>query len=148
MNDYDLLHPPPREPDITVRRFLLIVAAAVLFCFAALAVAMYTFTRPPDCPQCERRTFDSEIWKRAPMEKPYPRVQMVDDLLQNYKVVGMTPEMVEGLLGPASTVYHSPAQCEYFTLLGAERSIFAIDGAFLCLNFEDGHVIEARIVEG
>ena len=148
MNDYDLLHPPVREPDITPLRFLAIVVAAILFCFAVLLIASYVALHSYDCPQCERTAFDSEIWKHAPVEKPYPRVQMVDDLLLNYKLVGMTPELVEALLGPASTEDKSLDRCEYFTVLGAERSMFPIDPIFLCLQFEDGVVIEARIVEG
>lgn len=146
MNEHDLLHPPVREPDITVRRFIAIVVAAILFCFSVPVIGTYIALHTFDCAECEKKTFDSEIWKHAPLQKPYPRVQMVDDLLLNYRLVGMTPELVEALLGPASTV-DSTGECGYFTVLGAELSMFPIDPIFLCLRFEEGQVVDARIVE-
>lgn len=106
-----------------------IVVAAVLY----LALQWYWTPR-----------FDSSKWK-ASTGRDAVRVQMVDDLLQRYELVGMTHEQIHQLLGPPrNTPYFR--EFDYVYLLGPERSFVGIDSEWLCINFAEGLVTEVRVM--
>ncbi len=80
-----------------------------------------------------KSNFSTERW----LNKPEERVYMVDDLLEHYKLNGMTSEEVDKLLG-------NPTQTEYFKeennivyYLGDERGLISIDSEWLILFFND-----------
>ena len=88
--------------------------------------------------------FDSDTWKSV-AGSDATRLAMVDDLLARYELVGMTREEVDGLLGvPTETGYF--ANFEYVYLLGPERGFISIDSEWLCIDFEDGVVSDARLM--
>ena len=70
---------------------------------------------------------------------------MVDDLLARYELVGMTRAAVDELLGvPPDTAYFT--DFDYVYWLGRERGFISIDSEWLCLDFEDGVVVDARLM--
>ena len=72
------------------------------------------------------------------------RLNMVDDLLRRYKLVGMSRTELEALLGkPPPTGYF--ANYDYVYWLGPERGFISIDSEWLCIKFKDDIVIDAKI---
>lgn len=70
---------------------------------------------------------------------------MVDDLLARYELVGMTRDKVDELLGvPPETAYFTGFDYVYW--LGPERGFISIDSEWLCIDFEDGVVVDARLM--
>ncbi len=70
---------------------------------------------------------------------------MVDDLLSRFELIEMTREQIHDLLGPPrDTPYFREFDCVY--LLGPERSFIGIDSEWLCLNFADNVVTEAKVM--
>lgn len=97
-----------------------------------------------DGPQCD---FNSERWKDDTTQCPNDaiRVCMINDLLHRYKLVGMTRTELEKLLGkPPPTNYFR--DYEYVYWLGPERSYMSIDSEWLCINFKNDKVSDARIL--
>ena len=119
-------------------------AAGILVFFLASVVLLYFYPSSFPCPQCKDREFDSALWRNPPAE--FTRVQMVNDLLKNHGLVGMTSDGIDALLGPGDG--YEVRGCHYAALLGPERSIFALDPVCLCLRFENGRVADAEVVEG
>ena len=94
-----------------------------------------------------RTRFDSTSWKNEKMaswNNPI-RLRMVDDLLKEYKLVGMSREQIDELLGvPEPTgLFQS---YDYVYWLGPERGIISIDSESLCIKFNNDIVIEAKIL--
>ena len=93
-----------------------------------------------------RVSFDSAKWKAENQGGPQGvRVRMVDDLLRKHRLVGMTREQVDGLLGvPPHTNYFR--EYDYVYWLGPERGFISIDSEWLVIKFEKGVVTEARVL--
>jgi len=94
--------------------------------------------------------FDSEAWKaslaRDDDDDNPVRLQMVDSLLDQYHLQGMSREQIVALLGkPPETRYFKDSDFVYW--LGPERGAFRIDSEWLTIRFDQTkHVREARIV--
>ncbi len=85
----------------------------------------------------ERRTFRTEKW----IADPEHRTQIVDDLLAEHELVGMTEEVVIALLGEHNNDYgYFLAEDRFIYYLGPERGLFSIDSEWLILDFSDGIV--------
>jgi hypothetical protein len=94
-----------------------------------------------------RIRFDSAAWKDAFREDGWNpvRLRMVDDLLSRHRLVGMSTEEIDELLGPATPTGHFGAY-DYVYWLGPERSFISIDSEWLGLKFDGGRVVEASIL--
>lgn len=146
MSDRELLHPRVREAKITLRRFLVVAAVAIVAFLTFIAIALlYFYPRTFSCPQCETMRFEAEAWRTPPETNPFARIRMVDDLLASYLLVGNRQESVAELLGPASSGGYPG--CDYLTWLGPERSAFALDSNYLCVWFTNGQVAGVSIIE-
>ena len=89
-------------------------------------------------------SFDSDAWKSVTGNDP-SRLAVVDDLFARYELVGMTRAAVDQLLGvPPDTAYF--ADFDYVYWLGPERDFISIDSGWLCLDFEDDVVVDARLM--
>ena len=113
-----------------------VVGVLVLLVLAIVIVDAYLwFTRT---------RFDSSIWRAATNNDPV-RIEMVDDLMSQYDLVGMTRADVDKLLGiPPSTSYFS--EFDYVYWLGPERGYISIDSEWLCLKFRREKVVEAEVM--
>ena len=90
----------------------------------------------------ERRSFRTEKW----ISDPENRTRIVDDLLSDYELVGMTEEEIRALLGGhdnESGYFLKEDRLVYW--LGPERGWISIDSEWLVLDFADGVVADAFI---
>ncbi|MCA9431056.1 MAG: hypothetical protein KC940_11165 [Candidatus Omnitrophica bacterium] len=123
----------------------------VFSCAFLLFLPIITFGAPLYVPVIQewlaRIDFDSEAWKdpkNSTWSNPL-RIRMVDDLLWEYDLEGMTSEEVTELLGPTDkTDYFSSWDFVYW--LGPERGFFSIDSEWLVLKLDaEGKVREYKI---
>ena len=80
----------------------------------------------------EQHRFSREKW----LEAPENRTRIVDDLLANHELVGMTGEEVLALLGDCdneSGYFQQQDRLIYW--LGPERGLMSIDSEWLILDF-------------
>lgn len=92
-----------------------------------------------------RRNFDSGEWQKAEGGNDDVRIKMMDSLLHDHKVVGMSRSQIDALLGkPGKTPYFS--DYEYVYWLGPERGFMSIDSEWLGLKFKDNVVTEASLL--
>ncbi len=93
-----------------------------------------------------RTAFDSTSWKAENRRgADGVRVRMVDDLLRTHKLVGMSRDQLEELLGvpPASEYFR---EYDYVYWLGPERGLFSIDSEWLVVRCGQGVVVSAQVV--
>ena len=84
-----------------------------------------------------QHTFYSDRWLNEPSE----RTDMIDNLLQNYEIVGLTETEVLSLLGPHDNAQGAfNANNRYVYYLGPERGLFSIDSEWLLIDFTNGVV--------
>lgn len=84
-----------------------------------------------------QHSFHSDRW----LNEPSKRTDMIDDLLQNHEIVGLTETEVLSLLGPhdnAQGVFDADDRYVYY--LGPERGLFSVDSEWLLIDFINGIV--------
>lgn len=89
-------------------------------------------------------TFTSEKWITAPDQ----RGLIVNDLLREYSLIGMTEDEIIDLLGANDNdrgYYLKEDRFVYF--LGLEGQLFKIDDQWLCIDFIDGIVSDYSVVQ-
>ncbi|MDD2498466.1 MAG: hypothetical protein PHT78_03865 [Desulfitobacteriaceae bacterium] len=89
-----------------------------------------------------QHTFTTEKW----IEDPKKRVNLVDDLLAKYDLVGMTEEEILALLGEDSgdnAYYQDDNNFVYY--LGDERGLISIDSEWLIVKFFHGIANEITV---
>lgn len=111
------------------------LALAVVVAFAAACVLGLLALR-------ERHRFSREKW----LQDPENRTRIVDDLLANHELVGMTEEEILALLGDCDNEsgYFQQAQRLVYWL-GPERGLMSIDSEWLILDFNGGSVKDCFI---
>jgi len=88
--------------------------------------------------------FDSAAWKSV-SGNDASKLTMVDDLLAQYQLVGMERAEIDELLGVApDTPYF--ADFDYVYWLGPERGFISIDSEWLCIDFTNDVVVDARLM--
>ena len=101
------------------------IALAVVIALAAGFVAGLFLVR-------ERHRFSREKW----LQDPENRTRIVDDLLANHELVGMTGEEVLALLGDHDNeAGYFQQQDRFVYWLGPERGLMSIDSEWLILDF-------------
>ena len=101
------------------------LALAVVVVFAAACVLGLLALR-------ERNRFSREKW----LQEPENRTRIVDDLLANHELVGMTEEEILALLGDHDNeAGYFQQQDRFIYWLGPERGLMSIDGEWLILDF-------------
>ncbi|SMC56276.1 hypothetical protein [Papillibacter cinnamivorans] len=115
-------------------------ANIVIFCvfaalFAAAAIGWFVYRH--------QHTFTQEKW----MNRPEHRVDIVDDMLAKYRVIGMTEEEITALLGGDDGKYarYSPEEDSIVYYLGPERGLFSIDSEWLVITFRSGAVSDYTV---
>ena len=90
------------------------------------------------------RHFDPSRWKNSATPASV-RLRMVDDLVENKKLLGLTRQEVAARLGePPKTEYFKNFDLVYY--LGPERGFISIDSEWLVVKFgPDGQVETAAI---
>lgn len=90
--------------------------------------------------------FESKSWKEAEGKSDSIRINMIDNLIEEYRLVGKSRYEIEELLGkPAKTDYFT--EYEYVYWLGPERGFISIDSAWLGIKFKDNIVTETHILK-
>lgn len=113
--------------------FAMVALLALCLLFFIWVWPLYTFLsydRPPSI------RFESVKWKNKGLrESGHPiRIQMVDDLLKNHTLDGISKAEVVGLLGePDNPGYFKDWDLVYW--LGPERSAISIDAEWLVIRF-------------
>jgi len=75
------------------------------------------------------------------------RVYMVDDLLREYPLTGMTKDEVTALLGPPTETNYFQADDNLVYYLGDERGLISIDSEWLVIRLDGGgNVIEYQVL--
>ncbi len=100
--------------------------AALILCFVAL------------CGCQKEGSFTTERW----LNDPDNRTAIVDDLLANYPLIGMTEQEILDLLGKQSNTSYFKADNRFVYRLGDERGLFSIDSEWLLIDFENGYVVD------
>lgn len=101
------------------------LALAVVVAFAAACVLGLLALR-------ERHRFSREKW----LQVPENRTRIVDDLLANHELVGMTEEEILALLGDHDNeAGYFQQQDRFIYWLGPERGLMSIDSEWLILDF-------------
>ena len=89
-----------------------------------------------------QHTFTTEKW----LENPGERTKIVDNLLENHALVGMTQEEILTLLGEDDAEYgYFSEENQWVYYMGMERGLISIDSEWLLLNFQDGVVTACDI---
>lgn len=84
-----------------------------------------------------QHTFYSDRW----LNEPHERTDMIDNLLQNHEIIGLTKAEVLSLLGPydnAQGAFNTDDRYVYY--LGPERGLISIDSEWLLIDFTNGVV--------
>ena len=101
------------------------LALAVVVAFAAACVLGLLALR-------EWHRFSREKW----LQDPENRTRIVDDLLANHELVGMTEEEILALLGDHDNeAGYFQQQDRFIYWLGPERGLMSIDSEWLILDF-------------
>lgn len=93
-----------------------------------------------------RRAFDSTLWKSKSDMKEGVRIHMIDDLMKRHKLIGMTKESIEKLLGEPPESEYFRGTCDWLYWLGPERGFMSIDSEWLCIKYTGDMASEAKIV--
>ncbi len=114
-----------------------------------ILLVVYFFFGPIGFDGGYARSFDSELWKSAEgihdTDNPI-RLQMIDDFLGHYQLVGMSRSEIDALLGvPQPTGYFK--NYDYVYWLGPERSAFGIDSEWLGIMFSNNAVAQVQILK-
>ena len=92
-----------------------------------------------------RTSFESVRWREHLEDGDHIKLNMVDDLLSRYQLIGMSIAQVDPLLGkPPKTVYFK--DYDYVYWLGPERSFFSVDSEWLGIKFQNDLVIKVDIL--
>ena len=110
----------------------------VLGIFAGLIIAMVI----TGCAYQEQHSFSTSKWETNPRE----RTQIVDDLLDDYELIGMQETEILDLLGNHDNDYgYFNEKNRFVYCLGPERGLISIDNEWLILDFADGVVVDCYI---
>lgn len=105
-----------------------------LFLFLCIPVNLWIYK--------DRHHFTTEKWLSAPEE----RTRIIDDLLHEYNLIGMTDLEITALLGSHNNDYgYFNEVNRYVYCMGPERGLFSIDSEWLILDFSDNRVSSYNI---
>lgn len=86
-----------------------------------------------------QHTFTTSKWQSNPTE----RTKIVEDLLEEYDLIGMREDEILHLLGRHDNDYGYFVEEDRFVYrLGWERGLISIDSEWLILDFADGVVVD------
>ncbi|HEY9684986.1 MAG TPA: hypothetical protein V6C86_25640 [Oculatellaceae cyanobacterium] len=92
-----------------------------------------------------RKPFSSNDWKTTRTDQASSaRLKEVDDLVRSGKLIGLSRESVQELLGIPDSI--KPELSEYIYRLGPERNLISIDEEWLVVHFRNGSVTSANIM--
>jgi hypothetical protein len=116
--------------------------------FSIIAIAVVVFGVVTTYKVATRTKFDSSVWRDSTVafRKPYPRLQMADDILRRKLLDGLTADSLVTLLGPRpKTSYFT--DWDYVYWLGPERGFISIDSEWLVIDLgADGRVNRTTVV--
>lgn len=131
---------------------ILIAIVAIATISVGVVIAPYaylfaTFTWEAMIESNKETVFSSEVWKDDAKvnAEPFPRINMVDSLLQQYEFVGWQESDVLELLGePTDTEFFASYDLVYW--LGPERGFISIDSEWLVMRLDDGNTVQEVLV--
>ena len=92
----------------------------------------------------QQTSFESTQWKNHLDDQDRIKQKMLRDLLSQHKLIGMTVENINQLLGsPPKTSYFR--DYDYVYWLGPENGL-GVDSEWLCIKFRDGVVAKADVL--
>lgn len=73
---------------------------------------------------------------------------MIHDLMHKHKLVGLTQQQIEDLLGvpKMDEIKQYMPEWDYIYLLGTHEGIFDTDGVWLCIKFKNNKVAIVRVL--
>ena len=116
-------------------------------CLPVIAIITWFVFIPAAVEYAQRTDFDSELWRGSQSMPGYEpiRIRMVDDLLDEFDLHGMSPSEIVNLLGPSDGGEMWDASYVYW--LGPERGLFSIDSEWLLIELDSkSRVSSVRIV--
>lgn len=120
-------------------RIVALLGLSILF---SLACVVFYYTAVPTIREyLHRLSFDAAVWQDPAKEEL--RIRMVDNLLWRYRLVGMSRQEIEKLLGPSTKPAkrrHFPGH-DYVYRLGREP----FNSKWLLIKLDGERVIEASI---
>lgn len=120
-----------------------LLLAAILVAAYLLIVGFLIFG-PTVKSYLQLTSFDSTQWKNHLNDQDSIKQKMLRDLLSQHKLIGMSVEDINQLLGsPPKTSYFK--DYDYVYWLGPERGL-GVDSEWLCLKFSDGVVAKADVL--
>lgn len=87
-------------------------------------------------------TFTAEKWA----DDPWGRVNIVDDMLHRYSLIGMSKSDINMLLGDETENAYFKENNNIVYFLGPERGLISIDSEWLVITFEKGTVSKYEIL--
>ncbi|MBU6454931.1 MAG: hypothetical protein KGS72_24390 [Cyanobacteria bacterium REEB67] len=124
----------------------LIICGSIAILFAATTMLLLVGPMLADFTQ--HRPFDSTLRKTAAWtgnvgKYSQIRLRMVDDLLERFKLAGMSRSQIVDLLGAAIEKESKQSSSEYIYYLGPERGFISIDDEWLYIKFKGDIVVSA-----
>ncbi|MEM9004028.1 MAG: hypothetical protein AAGE59_10945 [Cyanobacteria bacterium P01_F01_bin.86] len=132
-------------------KILIVIAAmaavSVGWVFAPYAYIFAAITWDAIAESKNETAFSSEVWQDDARihAEPFPRINMIDHLLQQYEFVGWQESEVLKLLGePTDTEYFQSYDLVYW--LGPERGFISIDSEWLVIKLDDNKIVQEVLV--
>lgn len=117
----------------SIKRY--VICGIIFFLIAAIIMGCIYYK--------EKHSFSTEKWVNIPDE----RALFVNDLLSDYRLIGMSENEILDLLGPNDNQMGTFLQDNrYVYCLGLEGQLFKIDNQWLVLDFTNGFVSECSIM--
>ncbi len=93
--------------------------------------------------QGNKNKFNANLWQDEKLvnEKPYIRLGMVDDLMNNYLTKGMTKEKIIEILGMPDKK-SSFDESDFVYWLGPEHGLISIDSKWLVLKMDNAFLLK------
>jgi hypothetical protein len=127
---------------LVVKIILSVSGAAILAYILMISFLLFV---PKLKSYVNQTAFDSRQWQIHLTDRDTIKQKMVNDLLSNHQLIGMTQTNIDELLGkPPQTSYFK--DYDYVYWLGPELSAFGIDSEWLGVKFDNGIVIKADIL--
>lgn len=118
------------------KNIFIIIISSLILTGVLTSIIIYFLISFSDDPYCDE-TFNSKLWIEHRSRQGYPRLEMIDDLANNYLKKGMKKSEVIKILGKPDRVVN-PYHLAYYL---APNSISLVGSGNLHLIFDKGQTL-------
>lgn len=149
----------PSSAQIFIALIPAVIGACLVLAFITLPLIWEPYSRVYAVQHAysfQKIPFESQQWKLAKSfdKSKWLHLQMVDSLLQEYRLVGMNQRELESLLGKSDPSYRKSNGSQYVYWISPSHNfvdlllppISDLHFDWLCLKLKDGVVVEAKIL--